>query len=191
MVDGLDGLGHNVVVGGNDNDTEVGYLGSAGTHGGKGFVARSVEKCDTASVFKFYVVCADVLCYAACFACDYVGVADIVEERCLTVVDVAHYGYNRRTVDEVFLVVFFLMDCLDYLGRYIFGLEPELFGYNIDSLGVEALVDGYHHTEIHTSGDDLIDGNIHHYGQVVGCNEFGEFQHTAFGCFGFGRLAFA
>ncbi|GFI67676.1 hypothetical protein IMSAG192_01209 [Muribaculaceae bacterium] len=132
-----------------------------------------------------------MLCYAASFACDYVGVADIVEERCLTVVDVAHYGYNRWTVDEVFLVVFFLMDCLDYLGRYIFGLETELFGYNIDSLGVKALVDGYHHTEIHTSGYDFVDGYIHHYGQVVGGNEFGEFQHSAFGCFGFGCLAFA
>ena len=33
--------------------------------------------------------------------------------------------------------------------------------------------------------------HVHHYGEVVGGNEFGQFQHTAFCCFGFCCLAFA
>ena len=44
VVDGLDGLRHDAVVGGDDDDTDVGDLGAAGTHGGEGFVARGVEE---------------------------------------------------------------------------------------------------------------------------------------------------
>ncbi len=97
MVDCFDGLRHHVVVSGNDDDTDVGYLSTACTHGGERLVTGGVEECYMAAVGQFYVVGADVLGYTASFPGDYVGFADIVEQRCLTVVNVPHHGYDRRT----------------------------------------------------------------------------------------------
>ena len=41
VVDGLDGLRHDAVVGGHHQDDDVGHLGAAGAHGGEGLVARA------------------------------------------------------------------------------------------------------------------------------------------------------
>ena len=61
MVDSFDGLRHDIVVGGYDDDTEVSYLGSSGTHCGERLVARSVEECDVTAVGELHVISTDVL----------------------------------------------------------------------------------------------------------------------------------
>ena len=190
VVDGLHGLRHHIVVGGHDDDTEVGDFGASGTHGGEGLVARGVEEGDVAAVAESHMVGADVLGDAAGLACDHVGLADVVEERGLTVVHMAHDGHDRRTGHEVFLLVLLLGDGLHHLSGDEFRLEAEFLGHDIDGLGVEALVDGYHHTEIHAGADNLGDGHIHHRGEVVGRNEFGELEHLRFGGLGCGGFAF-
>jgi hypothetical protein len=49
VVDGLEGLGHDAVVGGDHDDHDVGDLGAAGSHAGEGFVAGGVEEDDLAA----------------------------------------------------------------------------------------------------------------------------------------------
>ena len=191
MVDGLDGLRHDAVVGGHDDDDDVGHLGAACTHGGERFVTRGVEEGDVASVGELDVVRADVLGDAAGLACDDVGLADVVKERGLAVVDVAHDGHDGRTADEVFLAVLFLMYGVGHLGGDEFGGESEFLGHDVDGLCVKALVDGHHHADVHTGGDDAVDGHVHHHGQFVGRHEFGDFQYAAFGFFGLHVLALA
>ena len=66
---------------------------------------RSIEEGDTTTVFKFHVVCTDVLGDTSCLACDDICLADIVKQRCLTVVNVSHYGDDRGARNEVVLVV--------------------------------------------------------------------------------------
>ena len=46
VVDGLDGLGHDPVVGRHHQHDDVGDLGPAGPHGGEGLVARGVDEGD-------------------------------------------------------------------------------------------------------------------------------------------------
>ena len=46
VVDGLDGLRHDAVVGGDDQNDDVGHLGTAGTHGREGLVAGRVDEGD-------------------------------------------------------------------------------------------------------------------------------------------------
>ena len=46
VVDGLDGLGHDPVVGRHHQDDDVGDLGAPGPHGGEGLVARGVDEGD-------------------------------------------------------------------------------------------------------------------------------------------------
>ena len=46
VVEGLDGLGHDAVVGRHHQDDDVGGLGAAGPHGGERLVARGVDEGD-------------------------------------------------------------------------------------------------------------------------------------------------
>ena len=48
VVDRLDRLRHRPVVGGDDQDDDVGHLGAAGAHGGERLVARRIEEHDVA-----------------------------------------------------------------------------------------------------------------------------------------------
>ena len=54
MVDGLNGLGHHTIVGGDHEDRDVSELGTTGTHGGERLVARGIEEGDLAR-FAFKV----------------------------------------------------------------------------------------------------------------------------------------
>ena len=87
-------LRHDAVVGGDDEDDDVGHLRAAGTHHREGFVARRVEEDDLPAAL-LDVIRADVLRDAARLAARDVGLADGVEQRGLAVVDVTHDGDDR------------------------------------------------------------------------------------------------
>ena len=95
VVDRLPGLGHDAFLGGDDEDDDVGDLGSAGPELGEGLVARRVDEGD-----RFLVdgdlVGADVLGDSARFLVDEVGLADGVEQGRFAVIDVAHDGDDGR-----------------------------------------------------------------------------------------------
>ena len=97
VVDRLDRLRHQAVVGRDHQHDDVGDVGAAGAHLGEGLVARRVEEGDLRLVGQADLVGADVLGDAAGFARDDVGAADRVEQRRLAVVDVAHDRDDRRT----------------------------------------------------------------------------------------------
>ena len=97
---------------------------------------------------------------------DDVGIADMVEQRCLTMVDMTHDGHNRRTRHEFALVVLLLADSLLHLSTDILGLETKLVSYQVDGLSIETLVDRSHHADAHQRRDDLVDTHIHHRGKL-------------------------
>ena len=105
VVDRLDRLRHDAVVGRDHEHHDVGDLGAAGAHRGEGRVARRVEEGDRRAAVGRHLVGADVLGDAAGLAGDHVGLADRVEQRGLAVVDVAHDGDDRRARLQVRLVV--------------------------------------------------------------------------------------
>ena len=96
VVDGFQSLGHYAVVGGHDQDNNVGYLGAAGAHHRKDFVARSVQESDL-SLGSLDAVGADALGDSARLAFGDVAVANRVQGLGLSVVNVSHYGHDRRT----------------------------------------------------------------------------------------------
>ena len=104
VVDRLLGLRHDAVVGGDDDDGDVGDLGAAGAHRREGGVAGRVEEGDRL-VVVVDLVGADVLGDAAGLAGGDLGLADRVQQRGLAVVDVAHDRDHRRAVDEVLVGV--------------------------------------------------------------------------------------
>ena len=179
VVDGFYRLGHDCVVSRDDDDGEVGHLGTTGTHGRKCLMTRGIEEGDVTSVLKSYAVCADVLGDAASLTGDDIGLADVVEQRGLTVVDMTHDGDHRRTGDEVLLGVghFVALDLLGKPGGDKLDLVTELLGHEDEGLGVETLVDGHHQAEAHAGCDDLDDGGVvHQRSEVVDGHELGDFQ---------------
>ena len=104
VVDGLDGLRHDAVVRRHHEDGDVRGLRAARAHGGERLVARGVEEGDLLAV-DFHGVGADVLGDAARLARGDAGLADVVQQRGLAVVDVAHDGDDRRTGEQILLGV--------------------------------------------------------------------------------------
>ncbi len=157
VVDRLRGLRHDAVVGGDDEDGDVGDLGAAGTHRREGFVARRVDEGDELAA-HVDLVRADVLGDAAGFARGDVRAADRIEEACLAVVDVAEHGDNGRPgrggrlIDEAGarrdrrLLFVFARLC---------GVEPEVGGDDGSRLEVDDLVDAGHDAVLHQFLDDF------------------------------------
>src|SRR4051794_12309679 len=107
VVERLDGLRHDAVVGRDHQHRDVGHLRTAGTHGGERLVARGVDEGDRAVdvlVHVVHLVGADVLGDAARLAGDHVRRPDRVEQLGLAVVDVTHDRDHRRTRLEELLV---------------------------------------------------------------------------------------
>ena len=96
MVDGFYCLRHYGVVGCDDYDCKVGHLSTSCTHGCEGLVSRSVKEGDSLPVRKLHVVRSDVLGDTARLTGDHIGLADIVKEGSLTVVNVSHDRNHRR-----------------------------------------------------------------------------------------------
>ena len=127
MVDGLDRLRHDVVVGCDDDDGHVGDFRTPCTHGRKGFVTRRIEEGDFPTVVQRYAVRSDVLGNTSGFTRDDVRLPDVVEQRGFTVVDVSHDRNDRRTRNEILFLVHLRIDCLLNLDGDEFDLEAELF----------------------------------------------------------------
>ena len=106
MVQCLDRLRHDAVVGRDHEHSDIGGLGPPGAHGGERLVTWGVDEGDLAFLVVDLgrdLVRADGLGDAARFARDHVGVTDGVQQLGLAVVDVAHHGDDRRPCLEVLL----------------------------------------------------------------------------------------
>ncbi len=156
MVDRFLGLRHHAIVGGHHQDDDVGGLGTAGAHRRERGVAGGVEEGDHAAR-RLHVVRADVLRDAAGFASSHTRGADVVEQRSLAVIDVAHHGDHRRAGEQLAGLrgFFFLGERVRVveLGRE--GLVAHLFDQDHRRLLIERLIDRHHLAELHQLLDDL------------------------------------
>ena len=157
MVDGLDGLRHHAVVRRHHEDGDVRGLRAAGAHGGKRLVARGVEEGDLLAA-DLHGIGADVLGDAARLARGDAGLADVVQQRGLAVVDMAHDGDDRRTGEEILLGildVLVLEGVLGRLGQLHFQLHAELGADQLRGVEVQFIVDGGDDAQHHQLFDDL------------------------------------
>ena len=82
-------------------------------------------------------------------ACNNVGVADVVEQRSLTMVYVSHHSNDGRTRNKVCLIIGLFGYGLRNFGTYVLGLKSELFCNKVNGFGIEALVDRNHDAHTH------------------------------------------
>ena len=167
MVDGLDGLRHDAVVGRHHQHHNVGHVGSPGAHGAESGVARGVEEGDALAVGQMHLIGADVLGDAAVFAPGDVGGSERVEQAGLAVVHVTHDSDHRSTRQGIVLMV---------LGRDEAGLDiafgypsdgmAELGGDQLGGVGVEHVVDLKHGALTHQVLDDVDTAHGHSLAKI-------------------------
>jgi hypothetical protein len=156
MVDGLDCLRHDAVVGRHHQHHDVSRFRAPRAHGREGFVTRRVEEGDH-SALRFDVIGADVLRNAARLAGRNLGAADVVEQRSLPMVDVTHDGYHRRPRNLLRGLDFGVLGNvrLGVVGLGGLGLVTHLLDHDDRRFLVEHLVDGDHRAKFHQCLDDL------------------------------------
>ena len=140
----------------------------------------SIKECNLAATVQRNTVCTDMLGNTTCLTGNHIGIADIVEQRGLTVVNVTHHGYDWSTWNQVVLIILFLAHGLLNLGTHVFGLETELLSHHVDGFSIQTLVDRYHDTYTHQGRDNLSNADVHHRSQLANGNELSELQGLAF-----------
>ena len=165
--DRLARLRHDAVVGGDDEDRDVGDLRAAGAHGGERLVARRVEEGDPAAVDDG-LVGADVLRDPARLGVDDGGLANRVEQRRLAVVDVTHDRDDRRPRGEILVGVLEDLGLGVVVGRVLdHDLALDLGGDERDDFVGQRLRDRDHLAEAHHDLDDLRDGDAERGGEIL------------------------
>jgi len=140
MVDGLFGLFHDAVIGRHYQDHEIGDLGPAGAHGGKGLMAGGIDKRD-GFILQMCLIGADMLRNASELAFGHIFRADGVQERGLAVVDMSHDCHHGRSGAHVFRIILgFIEVVFPDLVAGLLDLEAQLAGGQDGFLGVEVLV---------------------------------------------------
>ena len=168
VVDALNGLRHDAVVRRDHKDRDVGHHCAAGAHRGKGLVARGIEEGDRAAV-DLDGIGADVLRDAAGLTGGDVGVADIVKQRGLAVVDVSHDDDDRRTGNEFFFAVGVIVDqlLLDRDDNFLFDLAAKLHRDQRRGVIVDHVGNRGEHAQLEQLLDDLCRRLLHAGGQLA------------------------
>ena len=162
VVDGLDRLRHDAVIGRDDEDGDVRDHGAAGAHGRERLMARGVEEGDGLAV-DHDTVSADVLRDAAGLAGRDVRAADAVEQAGLAVVDVAHDHHDRSAWDEFVLAVLAVVDqaLFDRHDDLVLDLAAELHGHERGGVVINGIGQRRHNAHLHKTAHDLGAGLFH------------------------------
>ena len=165
VIDGFNRLGHDTVIGGDNQNYNIGHFGAPGPHGGKRLVTRGVKK-SYFTVIGGDEIGTDVLGNAAGFRLGHVGFTNNIEQGGFTVIDMSHDGNHRWASLQFFRSVRFLF-------QYFFFLECGAFNFIIKfcrnqngSVIINALVDRCHDTHAHESLDYFTGFNAHSFCQL-------------------------
>src|SRR4051812_8848795 len=165
VVERLDRLGHDAVVGRDDQHDDVGDLRTTGTHRGERLVTRGVDEGDRPLVVLELgddLVGADVLGDATGLLRHHVAVPQGVQELGLSVVDVTHDGHDRRTGRPVLLVTLLVtereVEVLEQLAVLVLGADDlddpvDLGTEQLQRLVVDRLRGGHHLAQVEQGGD--------------------------------------
>jgi len=165
MVNGLDGLRHDTIVGSHHKNNKVRHLGAPGAHGGKCFMARCIKKYNMA-LGSGHVVCADVLGDPAGFTFGHPRFANNVEQRGFTMIDMAHDGDHGGPFGQFIRIIAFLglQNDLFFKGGF-FNLIPEFGRHKRCCIEINGLVDRGHDAQRHELGNHFVGLDAHTLGQ--------------------------
>ena len=162
VVNGLNRLGHNAVVRGHHQNGDVRDHGAAGAHGGEGLVTRGIQEGDGLAVYH-HLVSADVLGNAAGLAAGHMGVADVVQQTGLAVVNVTHDHHHGGAGHQILGLVLVVVNelFLDGDHHFLFHLAAHFLGDDGGGIIIDHLAQGGHDAVFHQALDHLCAGFLH------------------------------
>ena len=191
VADRLERLGHDPVVGRDDDHRDVGDLGAAGAHRRERLVTRRVEEDDALAVVGD-LARADVLGDPAAFAGRHFGRPDRVEQTRLAVVDVTHDGHDRCARLEERRIVLLEQDLLGRLagllvlvgatgarGLRLGDFESELARHQRRGVAVDELVDGREDAALDQLADDVRRVDAQQLGELLDRDRAGQLDRAA------------
>ena len=125
-------------------------------------MAGGVEECDVLTV-EVNSVSTDVLCDTARLAACNVRMADSIEKRCFTVVNVTHYANNGASCFEVFFRIFNLVKELifDCNNNFFCNDSAHFFCNEKSRIVIDNLVNRCHNAHHHKLFNDFSGSNLH------------------------------
>ena len=179
VADRLDRLLHDAVIGGDHQHHDVGDVGAARAHRGKGLMAGRVDKGDLPAAAQIDPIGADMLGDAAGLAGRDIGFAQRVEQRGLAVVDMAHHGDHRRArLQRLFAVLLAAQADLDIRLGDPAQAVAELGDDELGGVGVDDLVDRRHDPVAHQRLDHVDPALGHAVRQFLNRDRLGD-DHLA------------
>jgi hypothetical protein len=160
-------LRHHTVIGSHDQDDDIRNFRAAGAHQRERFVTRRIEERDLA-ILDFHLVSTDVLGDSALFLFGHARFANGVEQRCLSMIDVAHDRYDGRAGQAVFRDAHF--DCIEHHAFFEcdeFRFSIEIFGDRFRHFLVQRLIDRSKHTPIHQLFLHVLCQNIEFFREIL------------------------
>ena len=179
MVDRLHRLRLDRVVGGNHQYDDVGHIGSALAHFGKGFVAGRVEEGDLRLVLQRHLIRTDMLGDATGFPAHDIGAAQRVEQARLAVIDMTHDRNDGRTRNGLIIHIF--VRVVGQIDVRIADADDVVTEFGDEQLG-RVLVDRLRHRDGHAHLEQRLDqvGTLfrHAVGEFLDGDRFGN-DHVA------------
>ncbi len=155
MVNCFDSLRFNPIVSSDDQDGNIGNLGSPGPHSRECFMAGRIEK------YNFfpgdlYLISSDMLGNAPGFTGGDISLANSIQERCFSVVNMTEHRDHRMAFDQLFVADFLFAEqlLLDRVGDK-FNIQVILIGHQLDHFGTKGLVNIGNNTQIEEPGDQF------------------------------------
>ena len=166
MIDRLNGLRHDAVVGCDDQHNNVGHVGAPRAHRSERGVTRRIDKRDFRP-FVVNAICPYVLCNSANFACRYARLSNRVHERSFAMINVAHERDDGTAGLELLLLfnnrgrrrnhnLFDFVDAAAFFTALFFENKTVVLANLGRDVGLNCLIDIRENVETHQLRDELM-----------------------------------
>ena len=166
VIDRFDCLGHDAIIGRDNEHNDIGYISAARAHRGESGVAGRIDEGKCRAIV-IYSVGADVLRYSTRFTRRHASLADSIHQRCLTMIYVAHecddgtarleflflLNNGRRRRDDY---LFYLVNAGAFFAALFFKNKPVILRDLRRDIGFDCLVNVGEDVVSHQLSDELM-----------------------------------
>ena len=150
MADSFNCLRHNAIIGSHDQNHNIGHFGTARAHFRKGLVTRRINKGNLVTFRRHNLICTDMLGNTAGFACGNVCLAQGIQQRSLTMVNVPHNRNHRCPRQHLIRRIFRTLDSFFNIAvGHALKLVSQFFDHDLRRIGINRLVNGCHNPQRH------------------------------------------
>ncbi len=171
MVNSFNRLWHNTIVSRHNQHSNIRNLSAARTHWSKGFMTRSIQECDFASL-NTNLISANMLGNTACLSWCYTRIADCVQKWSFAMVNMTHNRYYRRTFFHIARIIQIIFQNFNNSFLTNFNLHAKFISQQNCRIRLQILVNRGHNTHFKQFFNQLAGRFMHALSQFRENNRF-------------------